>query len=476
MSPRKNIIGKLDWTLVICYLILVIFGWFNIFASVYTGDLTGLFSLSSRSGSQLIWIGVAVVLAVSILFFVNPRLYLGLSWWWYFFVIALLALVLVIGREVNGSKSWLMFGPFGLQPSELSKITTSLCLAVMMGKYGFQLKYPRDFIKVMGTLLIPIGLIALEPDMGTILVYCGFVFMLYREGLSGWFLIFIALIIVLFVVTLKYSPFVSLLTLFGFYAIARGFLTKKLISNIFSCGIFITAASFLPRLFSLDFMSPLLRLPVEYWLLIIILPIILYQAVKGYRRKLKHFKYLILGFLCAVLFVFSVEFIFERVLKEHHRDRIENLLGITQDLKGAGYNVNQSKIAIGSGGLWGKGFLQGTQTKFNFVPEQSTDFIFCTVGEEWGFVGSIGVLIVFFIIISNIILTAEKQKDKTARIYGYCLASCLFMHVFINIGMTIGIMPVVGIPLPFISYGGSSFLSFTILLFIFIRMDFDRWK
>ncbi len=476
MIQGRNIYRKLNWTLIVCYLILIIFGWMNIFASIYSEDIPNMFSLSLRSGNQIIWIGIALSIAILLIFFINPRIYTGLSWWFYAFVISLLVAVMIFGKEVNGSKSWLMIGSFGIQPSEFSKITTSLCISMIMSKYGFKVTNGRDMLKVLITIFIPVGLIALEPDMGTILVYCGFVFVLYREGLSGWFILFAALIILLFILTLKFSPFIAILVLIAILITIDGILYRRIILNILFGAIFITLASFIPRVLEMESMSKINKLDSEYVLLILTIPLLLVILIRSYKHRIKHRKYIILSFICSVILIFSVDFIYDNLLKEHHRNRIENLLGITEDLKGSGYNVNQSKIAIGSGGLFGKGYLQGTQTKFNFVPEQSTDFIFCTIGEEWGFAGSIGVLLVFFIMITNIISTAEKQKDKLVRIYGYCVASCLFMHVVINIGMTIGLMPVVGIPLPYISYGGSSFISFTILLFIYIRLDLDRWR
>ena len=239
---------------------------------------------------------------------------------------------------------------------------------------------------------------------------------------------------------------------------------------------FIAAAAFIPRLLSVEAVARVTGMAAEYWLLIIIAPFLIWFIVHNVRNKMKGWGVYVLSLALSLVLVFSVDFIFHNVLQPHHRDRIENLLGISQDLMGAGYNVNQSKIAIGSGGLTGKGFLEGTQTKFNFVPEQSTDFIFCTIGEEWGFIGSITVLVLYLIIIMRIVTSAEKQKDRGARVYSYCVASIIFMHVFVNVGMTIGIMPVVGIPLPLISYGGSSFLTFTILLFIHLRFDLERWK
>lgn len=475
-SSTKNIYKKLDWTLIICYLVLVIFGWFNIYASVYDEGVSNMFSLSQRSGIQLLWIGIAFITAILLLFVISPKLYVGLSWWLYIFVIILLTAVLIFGREVNGSKSWLMLGSVGFQPSEFSKITTSLALAVLMGKYGFKISYLSDLAKAAATILLPVLLIILEPDVGTVLVYCGFVFVLYREGLSGWIILYAFLAIILFIITLKFSSFAAILVLIGILGIIRGILSKKLIRNILIYGLAILILSFIPKLLQWDFIEKYNKLSCEYWLLIISVPIIINLIINGKKTKQSFYKYLIISYICSIILIFSVDFIFDNVLKDHHRDRIENLLGIKEDLQGAGYNVNQSKIAIGSGGFAGKGYLQGTQTKFNFVPEQSTDFIFCTVGEEWGFIGSLGVLSIFLVMILRIIDVAEKQKNTITRIYGYCIASCLFMHVFINVGMTIGLMPVVGIPLPFISYGGTSFLSFTIMLFIFIRLDLERWK
>lgn len=475
-SSTKNIYKKLDWTLIICYLVLVIFGWFNIYASVYDEGVSNMFSLSQRSGIQLLWIGIAFITAILLLFVISPKLYVGLSWWLYIFVIILLTAVLIFGREVNGSKSWLMLGSVGFQPSEFSKITTSLALAVLMGKYGFKISYLSDLAKAAATILLPVLLIILEPDVGTVLVYCGFVFVLYREGLSGWIILYAFLAIILFIITLKFSSFAAILVLIGILGIIRGILSKKLIRNILIYGLAIVILSFIPKLLQWDFIERFNKLSGEYWLLIISVPIIINLIINGKKTKQSFYKYLIISYICSIILIFSVDFIFDNVLKDHHRDRIENLLGIKEDLQGAGYNVNQSKIAIGSGGFAGKGYLQGTQTKFNFVPEQSTDFIFCTVGEEWGFIGSLGVLSIFLVMILRIIDVAEKQKNAITRIYGYCIASCLFMHVFINVGMTIGLMPVVGIPLPFISYGGTSFLSFTIMLFIFIRLDLERWK
>lgn len=477
MTSGRNIYGKLDWTLVICYILLAVFGWLNIYASTYSEGSAGILSLATRSGNQLIWIGIAALTAICILFVFSSRIYKSIAWPLYAVSAVLLVAVLIFGHEINGSKSWLsLFGKFAVQPSEFSKVATALCLARVMGGYGFSISNTRDFLKVSAVILLPVGLIALEPDIGTLLVYCGLAFMLYREGIPGKLLGFTGFAILIFLITLKYSPFVSILVSAGTIGIIAALRSRRSIRWILITIVSITAASFIPRLLRTGMLSGISSLEPEYWLLIIILAATSAAVVYCIRKKIKGWMQYVIPLLISILLIFSVDFIFHNVLKPHHRDRIENLLGITVDPMGAGYNVNQSKIAIGSGGLAGKGYLQGTQTKFNFVPEQSTDFIFCTIGEEWGFMGSILVLALFLTMILRIIITAERQKERSIRVYGYCVASYLFMHVFVNIGMTIGIMPVVGIPLPFISYGGSSFLSFTVLLFIYIRFDMERWR
>ena len=460
-----------------CYLLLIIFGWVNIYASSYEVESANIFSLHQRSGMQMLWIGITTIAIALILFVINPRFYFSFTWWFYLFVVLLLIAVLVVGKEVNGSKSWIAIGGFRFQPSEFSKITTSLALASIIGRYNFKISNLPDLAKVLITILIPAGLIILEPDAGTMMVYCGFVFMLYREGLTGWIISFALMIVLLFVLTLKFTPGTAILVLLGIYGVMKGVLEKKVAEHVLLYGAIITPLAFIPKLLKLEPLHKLYEFGPQYFILffcVVVIAVSLFLNKRSNRPV--NLKYLVMTFVCSTLFIFSVQMIFDKVLKEHHRDRIENLLGITQDLKGAGYNVHQSKIAIGSGGFSGKGYLQGTQTKFKFVPEQSTDFIFCTIGEEWGFLGSLGLLALFFTLILRIIHNAEKHTDRSIRVYGYCVACCLFMHVFINISMTIGLFPVVGIPLPFISYGGTSFLSFSILLFIFIRLDLERWK
>lgn len=468
--------GKIDIPLVLCYLFLVFFGWVNIFASVYSEEHSSIFDLSQRYGMQFIWIMTSFVLVLLILFVLNPKIYSVLSPPIYVGVCILLFAVIFLGKEVNGSHSWFQVGPVSFQPAEISKISTSLFLAYIMSKYNFKLTSFSNAVSVAITLLIPMLLIVMEKETGSALVYCGFIFLLYREGLSGWFLLFGILSILLFVVTLALSPLVAIIILFALCGLANGIFTGKLLGHFIFIIPIILLLSYLPKIHAVEQLKVLENIKPEYSALVITFVAAMATLLIYLKKKAKHIKFLFLSFICSLALIFSVQFIFNEILQPHQRARIENLLGITEDLKGAGYNVHQSKIAIGSGGFTGKGFLDGTQTKFDFVPEQSTDFIFCTVGEEWGFLGSVTVVAVYIFLIIRLIVLSERQKDKFARIYGYCVACCFFMHVFINIGMTMGLLPVIGIPLPFLSYGGSSLWSFTVLLFIFIKLDMERWK
>jgi Bacterial cell division membrane protein len=477
MSEKNAIIyRKLDWWLIGTYLFLVLFGWLNIYSALYSEEHPFIFDLSQKFGMQFIWILLSLLLSVLIIFILNPKIYSVLSPLLYFGILLLLFAVIFLGKEINGSKSWFVIGPFSFQPAEVSKISTSLFLSYTMSKYGFKLNRIKDAIKIAFIILIPILLIIMEKETGSALVYTGLIFVLYREGLNGWFLAFGLAIIFLFVITLSFSPLTAFLSLLSVLIILKGFIQKRVIENIIGGAIFITLLSFLPQLINIIHIPFLKTIRPEYLALIITLPFVIATYIKSIKKRLIYMRYLILSFVFSVIFIFSSNIIFDKVLQPHQKARIENLLGIQQDLKGIGYNVHQSKIAIGSGGLFGKGFLNGTQTKFNFVPEQSTDFIFCTIGEEWGFLGCLIIIGLFVFLISRIIIIAERQKDNFVKIYGYCIAAIFFMHFFINIGMTIGLLPVIGIPLPFISYGGSSLLSFTILLFIFIRLDLERWQ
>ena len=476
MVKGKRVYNHLDWYLIGVYLILVIFGWMNVYSSLNTEEHQSVFDFSQKYGMQLIWIVTSAIIAALILFVFNPRIYTVLSPIFYITILLLLLAVIFLGKEINGSKSWFALGPFSFQPAEISKISTALLLSYIMGRYGFKMNNLKDAAMVALIILAPMLLIVMEKETGSALVYVGFIFVLYREGLSGWFLVFGLFIITLFVITLAFSPLVALIFLILALFVVDGFIRKRLFIRIICALLIGTILSFIPpimRQMSLSFIS---TIQPEYIIMAILIPIALWILIRYNKKRIRHIKYLIICFFCASAFTFSVDFIFDNVLQQHQSARIENLLGLQQDLMGVGYNVHQSKIAIGSGGLIGKGYLQGTQTKFNFVPEQSTDFIFCTVGEEWGFVGSIIVISLYIFLISRIITLAEKHKDNFARLYGYCIASIFFMHFVINIGMTIGLVPVIGIPLPFLSYGGSSLWTFTAMLFIFIRLDLERWR
>jgi len=465
---------KLDWPLIITWFALVMIGWISVFASVYDEEHAHILDISQRYGMQFIWIITSLIIASFILFVINPKLYNVLAWILYFMSMLLLFAVIFVGVEVNGSKSWFMIGPVRVQPAELAKITTSFALASMMSAYNFRLKRFSSLVKVGLVIVVPMLLIILEKETGSALVFASFLFVLYREGLSGWYLTFGILAILLFVVTLAFSSFTSMILLFVLMVIAKTAFSKRYLHNIVFLAAYLPVLILSPRVGELKFIPWALK-DVE-WLAVFMTVPLLYFMYKAIREKTRYMKYILLSFFVSTALIFSVQFFFDEVLQDHQRARIENLLGVTEDLQGAGYNVHQSKIAIGSGGFFGKGFLKGTQTKFNFVPEQSTDFIFCTVGEEWGFAGSLVVVGLFVFMLIRILTLAERQKDNFTRIYGYALASVIFMHFFINIGMTIGIMPVIGIPLPFVSYGGSSLWAFTIFLFVFIRLDLERWK
>ena len=421
-------LGKtVDWWLVGCYLLLVLIGWVIIYASIHSTEPASIFDWSARSGKQAIWILTALLLDVLILLVIKPRLWEVLSPYAYIGVFFLLVLVIFVSKDVKGSHSWFELGPVKVQPAEISKITTSLLLAMVMSKPTFRISKRKHFLAVAAIIGLPMLAILGESETGSALVYVGFLFPLYREGLSGWWLFLLGLAILLFILTLVSHWWVSVAVLFAL------------------CAIY------------------------------------LIQVFRTSRREERSLRRLalfhtLLVFIAGVMVVFATNFVFEHVLQDHQRKRIEVLLGLKEDPAGVGYNVRQSMIAIGSGGFSGKGFLQGTQTTYGFVPEQSTDFIFCTVGEEWGFLGCLVVILLYVFLIWRILNDAERSREAFTRIYGYCLASCLFMHLFINIGMTIGLMPVIGIPLPLLSYGGSSLWAFSMMLFIFIALDRQEKK
>ena len=418
---ERGLKQAIDWHLVICYLILVFIGWANIYASIHSSEPSSIFDFSCRSGKQAVWILTAFILDALILFVLSPRIWETISLPAYLFVGLLLVAVIFLGVEVKGSHSWFAFGPVRFQPAEISKITTSLLLAMIMSRPSFKLEKRNNFLIVAAVIGLPMLIILAESETGSALVYVGLLFMLYREGLSGWYLFFLGMAILLFILTLTTTWWISAIVV--------------LLVFVFMLSRWIKANERESR-------------PV----------------------RVRYIRNSILAFLAGLAMVFATNFIFENILQDHQKKRIEVLLGLKEDPSGVGYNVRQSMIAIGSGGVIGKGYLQGTQTTYGFVPEQSTDFIFCTVGEEWGFVGCLIVIGLYVFLIFRIIQDADECREAFNRIYGYCLASCLFMHLFINIGMTIGLMPVIGIPLPLLSYGGSSLWAFSVMIFIFIAL------
>ena len=494
---RSRGLGKtIDWSLVICWLIMILIGWVNIYASVHSSEPSSIFDWSSRSGKQFVWMASALVIALIILFAIPPRFYEGFSVFIYIFVIGLLVSVIFLGIEVKGSRSWFEFGPIRFQPAEISKIATSMLLATYMSQLGYRIGRMKDFIITALIILLPMGIIIMQSETGSALVYVGFIFMLYREGLSGWLIFMIGMAILTFILTLTASPYTAILVLLSVASLCICLYSGKFRWWLFLCVPLIVLFAFLPQLMQMlvanvvdaetlaaiaggtegvdkPFIMKIEPLHILLGTTAISLPFVAFQAFRE-RNTFTHLS--IISLLAAIVLVFSTNFLFNDILQDHQRKRIEVLLGIKEDPTGVGYNVNQSMIAIGSGGLSGKGYLNGTQTTYGFVPEQSTDFIFCTIGEEWGFVGSAFVILLYVFLIWRIISDAERSREGFTRIYGYCVACCIFMHLFINIGMTIGLMPVIGIPLPFISYGGSSLWGFTAMLFIFIALDRNEKK
>ncbi len=408
---------RIDWLTLVIYTVLVIGGWFSIYAADYDTATSGsIFDLSQNAGKQFIWIISSYVLIAGI-FLIEAKLFETFSWVIYGLVIALLIMVLVFGREVAGSRSWFEVGSFRIQPSEFAKFATILALAKFLGNNP-NLKELPNLVKAAAIFFFPAALIVLQGDAGTAMVFGSLVLVLYREGMSYWFLVAPVLFVIIFLLTLLVAK------------------TALIIAII--------ALSLLGIAFSV--------------------------------RHLKRI-FIIVGI--AVIFigtVFSVDFVLNNVLKPHQQRRVQLLVNPDLDPLGIGWNVTQSKIAIGSGGVTGKGFLKGTQTKFDFVPKQSTDFIFCTIGEEQGWFGTTFILVMFGLLLMRVLAIADRQKGSFARIYGYGVASVIFFHMTVNIAMTIGLFPVAGIPLPFISYGGSSLWSFTILLFILVKLDAQRMQ
>lgn len=431
MRADQSITKHIDWILVGIYLALVLMGWLNIYAATYNEQHSSILDVSQSYGKQMLWILLAFVIILTILL-LDIRFFEYFAYFIFLAALALLASVLVFGTEIKGNKSWIVIGGglFSIQPSEFAKYATALAMAKFLSSYNIKMENLKTRVLVIALLAAPAGLIFLQPDVGSALVYVSFVLVLYREGLSGNILLVGLYAAVLFILAILFQTAEIPITS-GFVLSGKNVLILAL---VFIAGII-------------------------YWLL---------------KRNKRIWVVILVALGMTIGYIQSIDYIFDNVLSQHHRDRINELLGVISDPKGTGYNVNQSKIAIGSGGFFGKGFLQGTQTKYDFVPEQSTDFIFCTVGEEWGFLGSFVVIGLFVFLFIYLVVVAERQRSKFSRIYGYSVASILFFHLTINIGMTIGLSPVIGIPLPFFSYGGSSLWAFTLLYFTFVKLDSER--
>ena len=415
MRKRENFWGNIDWLTVFLYSALVLYGWLSIYSATENSEKAIIFDFSQRYGKQLLWIGMALFLAFIILL-IDAKFFSSFAYVFYFLIILSLIGVLLFGKTVAGSRSWFQIGSFALQPAEFAKFATALALARYLSKLQTDMRLFKTRMVAAVIIGFPALLILLQNDTGSALVYFSFILVLYREGLPGWILVIALVLGALFIITIKFGE------------------------------IYVGAG-------------------------LIALAVLIFVLFRGFRRQ---WKIWLTGLLFSLLFVSGVDYAFQHVLEPHQRIRIQVMLGMKEDPHGAGYNVNQAKIAIGSGGLTGKGYRKGMLTHNHFVPEQSTDFIFCTVGEERGFLGSLLLIALFMALLVRIVVLAERQRSSFSRVYGYGVASILFFHFTVNLAMTIGLFPVVGIPLPFFSYGGSSLWSFTILLFIFIKQDANR--
>ena len=419
-NKKNNIFLGIDWILVLFYFVLIFIGWLNIYAATVTENNSDLLNLSTEYGKQIIWIALSVPLIILILLF-DAKFYEKYASLIYVFSLITLAGLFVVGKNINGATSWYGLGAFSFQPSEFTKAATALAMAKLVSDKMYNLKKLNTQIQAILILFFPAALITLQPDPGSALVYCAFVFVLYREGLPFYFITVGIIALTLFILTLIFGYQITLITS----------------------------------------------------IVLFVLTLLYFYFYR--KRALKKGWLKIFGlYLISALFIFSVDFVFNQVFEQRHRDRFNILLGKTEDTKNIGYNTNQSVTTIASGGFLGKGFLEGERTKGDFVPEQQTDYIFTTVGEEWGFVGSVSLILLFVLFLLRIIKVAERQKTKFSRVYGYSIAAIFFTHITINIGMVIGLLPTIGIPLPFFSYGGSGLWGFTILLFIFIKLDANR--
>ena len=481
MQERKSIFLSIDWFTITLYVVLVTWGWFSVCGACYDFSHPDLFSWSTNSGKQLVWAGTSLGLA-TMLMLVERRFYDTAAYVIYAGMILLLLVTIFIAPDTKGSRSWIPLGPVKLQPAEFAKFAVALALGKYMGQYGFDLNKTKNFAVVVCLIVLPMLLIIGQKETGSALVYMAFFLVLYREGMTGSLLFAGFAAVTYFVVGMRYSD-----EMMSYLPVSIGEFTVLLLSMLFTMGMTwiythnqmalkIMAGSGLGVTVLLLLFS-FYVIPFNFCPVMLVINVVFVCYLMGLAVYHQLYKYALIAAFCAFSsgFYYICDTLFEH-LADHQRIRIEVLLGMKDDPRGAGYNVNQAKIAIGSGGITGKGFLNGTQTKLKYVPEQHTDFIFCTVGEEEGFVGSAGVLLVYLLFIWRLIALAERQPDTLGRVYGYSVVSIFMFHLFINVGMVLGMTPVIGIPLPFFSYGGSSLWGFTLLLFIFLRMDAERWS
>ena len=481
-DKNPGVLRSLDWWTILIYIALLTFGWISVCGASYSYDEPDIFSLSTRSGMQIVWIGTSIVLGFVIIM-LDDRFYDTFAYVIYALLLLLLFATIFNPHSIKGSRSWLVIGSLRLQPAEFAKFATALALAKLMSTYGYSIQQWKHFAAALLLIFLPMLCIVGQRETGSALVYLSFFLMFYREGMPGSILFTGVALVVYFVVGIRYADvfFDGSPTSIGRFAVL---LLVQLFSigmvwvycnqhkalRMLLCCVGVTLAAYLLSLipsltpvFDIVYVQVVLTVAMMGWL-----------VWEGLGSRLRNYFFIALFSLGSVVFYYGADLIMNQVMEPHQRSRINVLLGLDEDLRGAGYNVHQSEIAIGSGGLEGKGFLNGTQTKLKFVPEQDTDFIFCTVGEEEGFLGSAGVLLLFLALILRLIHLSERQPFRFGRVYGYCVVSIFLFHVFINVGMVLGLTPVIGIPLPFFSYGGSSLWGFTLLLCIFLRLDASR--
>jgi rod shape determining protein RodA len=469
---RGNILANLDWFSILLWLVMIIMGWLNIYSAVYSDDSPGIFDFSQRYGKQFYWIIAAIIMGIVILV-IDHKFYEFFGYVFYFVAILLLMAVLVVGTEINGAKSWFVLGGSQIQPSEFAKPAVAFAIAKYLSGFNLKINSFRSYIITAAIIFTPALLILLQPDAGSSMVFFAFLLPVYREGFPVSILLILLSLVVLFIMFLLLPKFVILLVISGIALVILGVLQKSIKTFIRATTVFILSLLIVLGIFWVSGKRELNEQIIVLFAMlltsvVLILPIL--------RQRMRLGFIILLTVFISTAYVFVVDFAFNNILDDYQQRRVNIMLGLESDPQGAGYNLNQSKIAIGSGGFSGKGYQNGTQTKQGFVPEQSTDFIFCTVGEEWGFIGSIVIIGLFTFFLIRLVHLAERQRSKFARIFGYGILSVFFFHYFINIAMTIGLFPVIGIPLPFFSYGGSSLWAFTILLFVFLRLDASRME